>query len=123
MIVRDDYSHYTWVFFLRHKNETAKFFSEFLARVAPRKVGVVRTDGGEEFSEGKIAVTLPRAEHSREFTTADSLEYNGVSERQNAINESAGLAAKLQDPLLFRTRVSRVATRCGSRKRTGHVMR
>ena len=51
MIVRDDYSRFTRVFFLRTKDETATYFSKYLAEIAPRKVEVVRSDGGGEFSK------------------------------------------------------------------------
>ena len=52
MIVRDDVSRFTRVFFLRTKDETAMYFSKYLAAIAPWKVDVVRSDGGGEFSKG-----------------------------------------------------------------------
>ena len=38
MIVRDDFSRFTRVFFFRTKDETAMYFSKYLAEIAPRKV-------------------------------------------------------------------------------------
>ena len=52
MIVRDDFSRSTRVFFLRIKDEAATYFSKYLAEIAPCKVEVVRSDGGGEFSKG-----------------------------------------------------------------------
>ena len=52
MIVRYNFSRFTRVFFLRAKDETATYFSKYLAEIAPRKVEVVRSDGGGEFSKG-----------------------------------------------------------------------
>ena len=52
IIVRDDFSRFTGVFFLRTKDERATYFSKCLAEIAPRKVEVVRSDGGGEFSKG-----------------------------------------------------------------------
>ena len=46
MIVRNRFSRFTRVFFLRTKDETATHFSKYLAEIAPRKVEVVRSDGG-----------------------------------------------------------------------------
>ena len=52
MIVKDDFWRFTRVFFLRTKDETATYFSKYLAEIALRKVEVVRSDGGGEFSKG-----------------------------------------------------------------------
>ena len=49
MIVRDDFSRFTRVFFLRTKDETATYFSKYLAEIAPRKVEVMRSDGAASF--------------------------------------------------------------------------
>ena len=52
MIVRDDFSGFTRIYFLRTEDETATYFSKYLAEIAPHKVEVVRSDGGGEFSKG-----------------------------------------------------------------------
>ena len=52
MIKKDDFSRFTRVFFLRTEDETATYFSKYLAEITPRKVEVLRSDGGGEFSEG-----------------------------------------------------------------------
>ena len=96
MIVRDDYSQFTRVFFLRTKDETATYFSKYLAEIAPRKVEVVRSDGGGKFSKGAFGALCTTEKIRQEFTTADSPQYNGVAERQIAIIEAAGLAARIQ---------------------------
>ena len=49
MIVRYGFSRFTRVFFLRTKDETATYFSKYLAEIAPRKVEVVRSDGAASF--------------------------------------------------------------------------
>ena len=96
MIVRDDYSRSTRVFFLRTKDETATYFSKYLTEIAPRKVEVVRSDGGGEFSKGAFGALCRTEKIRQELTTADSPQYNGVAERQIAIIEAAGLAARIQ---------------------------
>ena len=56
MIVRDYISRFTRVFFLRTKDETATYFIKYPEEIAPRKVDVVRSDRGGEFSEGTFGV-------------------------------------------------------------------
>ena len=57
MIVRYDVSRFTRVFFLRTKDGTAMHFSKYLAAIAPCKVGVVRSNGGGEFSKGAFGAS------------------------------------------------------------------
>ena len=57
MMVRDDVSRFTRVFFLRTEDETAMYFSKYLAEIAPCKVDVVRSDGGGEFSKGTFGAS------------------------------------------------------------------
>ena len=97
MIVRDDYSRFTRVFFLRTKGEKATYFSKYLAEIAPRKIEVVRSDGGGDFSKGALGALCTTEKIRQEFTTADSPQYNnGVAESQIAIIEAAGLTARIQ---------------------------
>ena len=49
MIVRDDFLQFTRVLFLRTKDETDMHVSKYLAEIAPRKIEVVKSDGGGEF--------------------------------------------------------------------------
>ena len=49
LIVRDDFSRYTRVFFLQSKDEAAEYFSKSLAEMAPRIAEVLRSDVGGEF--------------------------------------------------------------------------
>ena len=101
MIVRDDFSRYTRVFFLRGKYETADYFSQYLTEIAPRKVEIVRSDCGGEFRDGAFGELCRKERIKQEFTTADSPEYNGVAERQIGIIEAAGLAARIQAEELY----------------------
>ena len=57
---------------------------------------MVRSDGGGEFSKGAFGALCTKEKIRQEFTTADSPQYNGVAERQIAIIEAAGLAARIQ---------------------------
>ena len=60
MIVKDDFSRFTRVFFLRTKDETAMYF-KYLAEIAPRKVEVVRSDGAASFRKVLLVPSAQRA--------------------------------------------------------------
>ena len=58
MIIRDDYSRYTWMYFISHKCDAADTFATFLSDLRlegiPSEVVVIRSDDGGDFSEGKF---------------------------------------------------------------------
>ena len=85
MIIRDDYSRYTWMYVIPDKCDAADGFARFLSDVrvegVPSEVVVVRLDDGGEFSEGKFGKLCRDRNIEQEFTTADSPEYNSVAER------------------------------------------
>ena len=105
MIVKDDYSRYTWMYFISHKCDAADTFAKFSSDLRlegiPSKVVVIRSDDGGEFSEGKFGKLCRERNIKQEFTTADSPEYNGVAKRGLALIESAALAARIQASELF----------------------
>jgi hypothetical protein len=52
LIIIDDYSHFTWVFFLQEKSETQEVIKKFLRRAQNEfdvKVKKIRSDNGTEF--------------------------------------------------------------------------
>ena len=58
-------------------------------------------DDGGDFSEAKFGKLRRERTIEQEFTTVDSPEYNGVTERGLALIESAALAARIQASELF----------------------
>ena len=58
LIVRDDFSRYTWVYFMRYKSDATELFEQFIADSpadgVPSTVVIVRSDGGGEFRGGKF---------------------------------------------------------------------
>ncbi|CAM9733137.1 unnamed protein product [Sphacelaria rigidula] len=81
MIVRDDHSRHTKLCFLRKKDEAERYFAKYIAWASPRKVEMVRSDDGGEFSEGAFGELCDREKIKGEKTTADSPQFNGVAER------------------------------------------
>jgi len=52
LVIVDDYSHYTWVYFLGHKNETADLIKRFVIWIENQtstRVKAIRSDNGTEF--------------------------------------------------------------------------
>ena len=74
MIVRDDYTRYTWLPGLKSKSASATAFAfrEFLADVRadviPSSVEIVRTDNGFEFTSVEFARVCNKLMIKREFT-------------------------------------------------------
>ena len=62
---------------------------------------MVRSEDGGKFSEVKFRKLYRDRNIKQEFTTADSPEFNGVTEPGLAIIESASLAARIQASVLF----------------------
>ena len=105
MLVKDDFSRYAWVYFLKHKSDAADAFRKFLADVradgVPSKVEIVRSDNGGEFFGGEFGEVCKQFCIKQEFTNADSPKQNGVVERALGIIQNAALAACIQAPIIF----------------------
>ena len=99
LIVREDFSRYTWVYFMRHKSDAAEMFEQFLADTrtdgVPSKVVIVRSDGGGEFRGGKFGELRRSRGIKQEFTTADSPQFNGVAEPALGLIETAATAGRI----------------------------
>ncbi|CAM9754360.1 unnamed protein product, partial [Sphacelaria rigidula] len=81
MIVRDDHSRYTKLYFLRKKGEAERYFAQCIEWVSPRKIEMVRSDDGGEFSKRLFGELCDREKINQVRTTADSPQFNGVAER------------------------------------------
>ena len=52
LVITDDYSRFTWVFFLATKDETSSILKDFITQIenqVSKKVKVIRCDNGTEF--------------------------------------------------------------------------
>ena len=100
LIVRDDSTRFTRVYFLRHKSDAASAFESFLAEVradgTPSAVLAVRPGNGREVFEGAFGGLCRRRGIKQESTPADSPKYNGVAERALGLVNDAAVAARIQ---------------------------
>nr|GFB11004.1 hypothetical protein [Tanacetum cinerariifolium] len=86
LVIVDDYSRFTWVKFLRSKDETPDFIIKFLKMIQVRlKVPVrrIRTNNGTKFVNQTLREYYEEAGISHETSVARSPHQNGVVERRN----------------------------------------
>ena len=82
----DDYTHYVWVYVLKHKDEVFSKFLEWKALVeksSGKKVKVFRTDNGGEYTSTKFENYLKKEGITHQLTVPKTPEQNGVAERMN----------------------------------------
>ncbi|KAJ9560080.1 hypothetical protein OSB04_005240 [Centaurea solstitialis] len=86
LVIVDDYSRFTWVFFLRTKDETSGLIKPFVIRVENKtnlKVKVIRSDNGTEFKNADLNSFCEDKGIERQYSTPRTPQQNGVAERRN----------------------------------------
>ncbi|GKA92173.1 putative ribonuclease H-like domain-containing protein [Tanacetum coccineum] len=107
LVVTDDYSRFTWVFFLATKDETSGILKSFITGIenlVDHKVKVIRCDNGTEFKNREMNQFCEMKGILRQFSIARTPQQNGVAERRNrTLIEAARtmLAGFLRLPLLI----------------------
>nr|GEY96494.1 retrovirus-related Pol polyprotein from transposon TNT 1-94 [Tanacetum cinerariifolium] len=86
LVIMDDYSRYTWVYFLHSKDETLEIIKKFIAQAQlnyKAKVCKIRTDSGNEFKNATLKAHYEKLGIMQQFSTAHTPQQNGVVERLN----------------------------------------
>ncbi|GJS12778.1 ribonuclease H-like domain-containing protein [Tanacetum coccineum] len=86
LVVTDDYSRFTWVFFLDSKDETSGILKSFITRIenlVDHKVKVIRCDNGTEFKNREMNQFCEMKGILRQFSVARTPQQNGVAKRRN----------------------------------------
>ncbi|GJU37865.1 retrovirus-related pol polyprotein from transposon TNT 1-94 [Tanacetum coccineum] len=86
LVVTDDYSRFSWVFFLRTKDETSEILKNFIKEVenlVDKKVKIIRSDNGTEFKNKVMDDFCREKGIKREYSVARTPQQNGVAERKN----------------------------------------
>ncbi|GKB14379.1 retrovirus-related pol polyprotein from transposon TNT 1-94 [Tanacetum coccineum] len=121
LVIVDDYSRFTWVKFLRSKDEAPDFIIKFLKMIQVRlKVPVrrIRTDNGTEFVNQTLREYYEKVGISHETSVARSPQQNGVVERRNrTLIEAARTMLIYANALLFLW-AEAVATACYTQNRS-----
>nr|GEV75761.1 integrase, catalytic region, zinc finger, CCHC-type, peptidase aspartic, catalytic [Tanacetum cinerariifolium] len=121
LIIVDDYSRFTWVKFLRSKDEALDFIIKFLKMIQVRlKVPVrrIRTDNETEFVNQTLREYYEEVGIYHETSVAHSPQQNNVIERHNRtlIEAARTMLIYAQDPLFLWAEA--VATDCYTQNRS-----
>ncbi|GJX17733.1 putative ribonuclease H-like domain-containing protein [Tanacetum coccineum] len=76
LVITDDFSRFSWVFFLRTKDETSGILKDFIRQIENQlnqKVKTIRCDNGTEFKNRDFI----------EYSNARTPQQNGVAKRKN----------------------------------------
>nr|GEU90183.1 putative reverse transcriptase domain-containing protein [Tanacetum cinerariifolium] len=86
LVLVDDYSRYTWVFFFHSKDEALDVIISFIKKTQVNlqlQVQRVRTDNGTEFKNKTLAKFFDDVGITQQFSAARTPQQNGVVERRN----------------------------------------
>nr|GEV59050.1 retrovirus-related Pol polyprotein from transposon TNT 1-94 [Tanacetum cinerariifolium] len=86
LVIVDDYSRYTWVYFLRIKDETSEVIKSFLKKIYVRlqaPVIIVRTDNKTEFKNHVLKEYFDSVGITHKTSAAKTPQQNRVVERRN----------------------------------------
>jgi transposase InsO family protein len=86
LVIVDDFSRFTWVFFLQDKSETQGTLKRFLRRAQNEfelKVKKIRSNNGSEFKNLQVEEYLEEEDIKHEFFAPYTPQKNGVVERKN----------------------------------------
>nr|GEX19036.1 zinc finger, CCHC-type, retrotransposon Gag domain protein [Tanacetum cinerariifolium] len=86
LVVVDDYSRYTWVFFLHSKDEASEVIISFIKKTKVNlqlQVQRDRTDNGTEFKNKTLDKFFDEVGITQQFSAARTPQQNGVVERRN----------------------------------------
>nr|GFC40640.1 retrovirus-related Pol polyprotein from transposon TNT 1-94 [Tanacetum cinerariifolium] len=122
LVIVDDYSRYTWVHFLRSKDEAPAVIITFLKRITvllQSPVIIIRTDNGTEFKNQVLKVYFDSVGISHQIYSVRTPQQNGVVERRNrtTLVEAARTMLILSRPPLILW-AEAIATACFTQNRS-----
>ena len=100
----DDYSHKTWIYLLKKKDEVFTWFRHFKALIenqTEKRIKILRTDNSTKYESNEFHDFCKEAGIERETTTPYNTEQNGVAERKNRTIMEA-VCAMLHDQRLLK---------------------
>ncbi|GJX22795.1 putative ribonuclease H-like domain-containing protein [Tanacetum coccineum] len=115
LVVTDDFSRFTWTFYLGTKDETFYVLKEFIALIENqlnKKVKGIRCDNGTEFKNAKLIELCGQKGIKRDYSNPRTPQQNGVAERKNRtlIEAARTMLADSKLPTMFWTEA--VSTAC-----------
>nr|GEZ19494.1 putative ribonuclease H-like domain-containing protein [Tanacetum cinerariifolium] len=115
LVVTDDFSRFSWAFFLGTKDETFYILKDFIAlkeNQLNKKVKAIRCDNGTEFQNAKLIDLCREKGIKRDYSNAKTPQQNGVAKRKNRtlIEAVRSMLADSKLPTMFWTKA--VSTAC-----------
>nr|GEX56053.1 putative ribonuclease H-like domain-containing protein [Tanacetum cinerariifolium] len=106
LVGTDDFSRFTWTFFLMSKDETSDILKKFITEIEnlkDLKVKIIRCDNRGEFRNKEMNDFCSQKGIKREFSNARTLHQNGVAERRNRtfIEAARTMLADAKLPVTF----------------------
>nr|GEW14269.1 retrovirus-related Pol polyprotein from transposon TNT 1-94 [Tanacetum cinerariifolium] len=86
LVITDNFSRFTWVFFLATKDETSRILKSFITEIenlVEKKVKIIRCDNGTEFKNRVMNEFCEENGIKREYSVARTPQQNEVAERRN----------------------------------------
>nr|GEY92835.1 putative ribonuclease H-like domain-containing protein [Tanacetum cinerariifolium] len=86
LIVTDDYSRFSWLFFLATKDETITILKTFITGIENQinlKVKIIKSDNGTEFKNQDLNQFFGMKGIKREFSVAGTPQHNRIAETKN----------------------------------------
>ncbi|GJT35600.1 putative ribonuclease H-like domain-containing protein [Tanacetum coccineum] len=108
LVVTDDFSRFSWTFFLSTKDETFYVLKEFITLIENqlnKKVKGIRCDNGTEFKNAKLIELCGEKGIKRDYSNPRTPQQNGVAERKNRtlIEAARTMLADSKLPTMFWT--------------------
>lgn len=88
-VILDDFSKFTWVLFLSHKDESSEAFKKFCKKIQNEKdlkIISIRSDHGGEFENSLFKKLFEEKGISHNFSCPRAPQHDGVVERQKKKN-------------------------------------
>ncbi|GKA10556.1 retrovirus-related pol polyprotein from transposon TNT 1-94 [Tanacetum coccineum] len=121
LVIVDEYSRYTWVYFLKKKSQAPETIMSFIKRVENQndiKVKQLRTDNGTEFKNSILVNFCDEKGISQNFTSPYTPKQNGVAKRKNITLIEAARTILSGSVFLKQYWTEAVATACYTQNRS-----
>ena len=105
LVIVDEYTRFTWVYFLHRKDETSTILLDHVRLIETDvfKVKILRSDNGTEFKNSAMEEFCKYKGISQQFSAPGTPQQNGVVERKNRtlIDSRKNHARRCQAAYLF----------------------
>ncbi|KAJ9547456.1 LOW QUALITY PROTEIN: hypothetical protein OSB04_019999 [Centaurea solstitialis] len=126
LVIVDEYSRYTWVFFLRSKSDAPEEIILFVRKIEKLNnlsVRSIRSDHGTEFKNSTLETFFDRKGISQNFSSVRTPQQNGVAERRNRTPIEAARSMLSEANLATQFWAEAVNTACYTQNRSLIVKR